>query len=63
MIQKIFQMNRHADCHVQKKKNGRMDADKIADLGCDFLPFGLSYGLDTSTEIRNWRRTLRYRNF
>src|SRR5271166_5670318 len=44
---------------VAKKKNDRIDADKICDaLGCDFLPE--SYMV--STEIRERRRTLRYRN-
>jgi transposase len=42
-----------------KKKNDRIDANKIADcLRCDFLPE--SYMV--STEIRERRRTLRYRN-
>ena len=44
---------------VAKKKNDRIDADKICDaLRCDFLPE--SYMV--STEIRERRRTLRYRN-
>jgi transposase len=42
-----------------KKKNDRIDAGKIADcLRCDFLPECHM----TSTEIRDRRRTLRYRN-
>src|SRR5258706_3412765 len=42
-----------------KKKNDRIDAGKIADcLRCDFLPECYM----TSTEIRERRRTLRYRN-
>ena len=42
-----------------KKKNDRIDANKIADcLRCDFLPECYM----ASTEIREWRRTLRYRN-
>src|ERR1700681_4235355 len=42
-----------------KKKNDRIDASKIADcLRCDFLPECYM----ASTEIRNRRRTLRYRN-
>jgi transposase len=42
-----------------KKKNGRIDAGKIADcLRCDFLPECHM----ASTEIRDRRRTLRYRN-
>jgi hypothetical protein len=42
-----------------KKKNDRVDAGKIADcLGCDFLPEAYM----ASTEIRERRRTLRYRN-
>jgi transposase len=42
-----------------KKKNDKIDAGKIADcLRCDFLPECLM----TSTEIRDRRRTLRYRN-
>jgi transposase len=42
-----------------KKKNDRVDADKIADcLRCDFLPEAYM----ASTEIRERRRTLRYRN-
>jgi transposase len=42
-----------------KKKNDRIDAEKICDaLRCDFLPE--SYMV--STEIRERRRTLRYRN-
>src|SRR5208283_2159149 len=41
-----------------KKKNDRIDASKIADcLRCDFLPECYM----TSTEIRDRRRTLRYR--
>jgi transposase len=41
------------------KKNDRIDAGKIADcLRCDFLPECYM----TSTEIRDRRRTLRYRN-
>jgi hypothetical protein len=41
-----------------KKKNDRIDAGKIADcLRCDFLPECYM----TSTEIRDRRRTLRYR--
>jgi transposase len=41
-----------------KKKNDRVDASKIADcLGCDFLPECHM----ASTEIRDRRRTLRYR--
>src|SRR5215472_7814599 len=44
---------------VAKKKNDRLDAEKICDaLRCDFLPE--SYMV--STEIRERRRTLRYRN-
>lgn len=40
-----------------KKKNDRIDADKIADcLRCDFLPECYM----VSTEIRDRRRTLRY---
>ena len=42
-----------------KKKNDKIDAGKIADcLRCDFLPECHM----ASTEIRNLRRTLRYRN-
>jgi transposase len=42
-----------------KKKNDRIDANKIADcLRCDFLPESYM----ASTEIRERRRTLRYRN-
>jgi transposase len=42
-----------------KKKNDRIDASKIADcLRCDFLPECYM----ASTEIRERRRTLRYRN-
>src|SRR5258707_14743312 len=42
-----------------KKKNDKIDAGKIADcLRCDSLPEGYM----TSTEIRQRRRTLRYRN-
>jgi transposase len=42
-----------------KKKNDRIDATKIADcLRCDFLPECYM----ASTEIRERRRTLRYRN-
>ena len=42
-----------------KKKNDNIDAGKIADcLGCDFLPECHM----VSTEIRDRRRTLRYRN-
>ena len=42
-----------------KKKNDRIDAGKIAGcLRCDFLPECYM----TSTEIRDRRRTLRYRN-
>ena len=42
-----------------KKKNDKIDAGKIADcLRCDFLPECHM----TSTEIRDRRRTLRYRN-
>ena len=42
-----------------KKKNERIDAGKIADcLGCDFLPECHM----ASTEIRDRRRTLRYRS-
>src|SRR6201989_1163944 len=41
-----------------KKKNDKIDAGKIADcLRCDFLPEGHM----ASTEIRDRRRTLRYR--
>jgi transposase len=44
---------------VAKKKNDRIDAAKIADcLRCDFLPECHM----ASTEIRDRRRTLRYRN-
>src|SRR4030088_418336 len=44
---------------VAKKKNDRTDAKKIADcLRCDFLPECYM----ASTEIRERRRTLRYRN-
>src|SRR5229473_1308710 len=44
---------------VHKKTNDRMDANKIADcLRCDFLPECYM----ASTEIRERRRTLRYRN-
>src|SRR5579864_8485025 len=43
---------------VAKKKNDRIDAKKIADcLRCDFLPECYM----ASTEIRDRRRTLRYR--
>jgi len=42
-----------------KKKNDKIDAGKIADcLRCDFLPECHM----AATEIRNRRRTLRYRN-
>ena len=42
-----------------KRKNDRIDSNKIADcLRCDFLPECYM----ASTEIRNRRRTLRYRN-
>ena len=42
-----------------KKKNDRIDANKIVDcLRCDFLPECYM----ASTEIRERRRTLRYRN-
>jgi transposase len=42
-----------------KKKNDRIDAGKIADcLRCDFLPECYM----VSTEIRDRRRTLRYRH-
>jgi transposase len=42
-----------------KKKNDRIDAGKLADcLRCDFLPEAYM----ASTEIRERRRTLRYRN-
>jgi hypothetical protein len=42
-----------------KRKNGRVDAGKIADcLRCDFLPECHM----TSTAIGHLRRTLRYRN-
>ncbi len=42
-----------------KKKNDRIDAHKIADcLRCNFLPECCM----ASTEIRERRRTLRYRN-
>jgi transposase len=44
---------------ASKKKNDKIDASKIADcLRCDFLP---QYHM-ASTEIRDRRRTLRYRN-
>jgi len=44
---------------VAKKKNDRIDANKIADcLRCDFLPECYT----VSTEIRERRRTLRHRN-
>jgi transposase len=44
---------------VAKKKNDRIDANKIADcLRCDFLPECHM----ASTEIRDRRRTLRYRH-
>src|SRR6266403_4819093 len=44
---------------VAKKKNDRIDAKKIADcLRCDFLPECYM----ASTETRERRRTLRYRN-
>ena len=44
---------------VAKKKNDRIDATKICDcLRCDFLPECYT----ASTEIRERRRTLRYRN-
>src|SRR5437763_16939249 len=44
---------------ASKKKNDRIDAGKIADcLRCDFLPECHM----VSTEIRDRRRTLRYRN-
>ncbi|HEX4321425.1 MAG TPA: transposase [Acidobacteriaceae bacterium] len=44
---------------ASKKKNDRIDAGKIADcLRCDFLPECHM----ASTEIRDRRRTLRYRN-
>jgi transposase len=44
---------------VSKKKNDRVDASKIADcLRCDFLPECHM----VSTEIRDRRRTLRYRH-
>src|SRR5216117_4298722 len=44
---------------ASKKKNDRIDASKIADcLRCDFLP---ECYMD-STEIRERRRTLRYRS-
>jgi transposase len=44
---------------VAKKKNDRIDAGKIADcLRCDFLPECYM----ASTEIRERRRTLRYRH-
>jgi hypothetical protein len=44
---------------VSKKKNDRIDAGKIADcVRCDFLPECHM----ASTEIRDRRRTLRYRN-
>jgi transposase len=42
-----------------EKKNDRIDAEKICDaLRCDFLPESYM----ASTEIRERRRTLRYRN-
>ena len=42
-----------------KKKNDRLDAGKLADcLRCDFLPEAYM----ASSEIRERRRTLRYRN-
>jgi transposase len=42
-----------------KEKNDRIDARKICDcLRCDFLPECYM----ASTAIREWRRTLRYRN-
>jgi hypothetical protein len=42
-----------------KKKNDKIDARKIADcLRCDFLPECHM----ASTQIRDRRRTLRYRN-
>ena len=41
-----------------KRKNDKIDASKMADcLRCDFLPECYM----TSTEIRDRRRTLRYR--
>jgi len=44
---------------ASKKKNDRIDAGKLADcLRCDFLPECYM----ASTEIRERRRTLRYRN-
>jgi transposase len=44
---------------ASKKKNDRIDAGKIADcVRCDFLPECHM----ASTEIRDRRRTLRYRN-
>ncbi len=44
---------------ASKKRNDRIDAGKIADcLRCDFLPECHM----VSTEIRNRRRTLRYRH-
>jgi transposase len=44
---------------ASKKKNDRIDAGKMADcLRCDFLPECHM----ASTEIRDRRRTLRYRN-
>src|SRR5439155_3909338 len=44
---------------VAKKKNDRIDASKIADcLRCDFLPECYM----AASEIRERRRTLRYRN-
>src|SRR3954464_544380 len=44
---------------ASKKKNDKIDAGKIADcLRCDFLPECHM----VSTEIRNRRRTLRYRH-
>jgi hypothetical protein len=47
----------HAAGH--RRRHDRIDAAKIADcLRCDFLPECHM----ASTEIRNWRRTLRYRS-
>src|SRR6516162_41932 len=47
------------DASAAKKKNDRIDANKIADcLRCDFLPQCYM----ASTKIRERRRTLRYRN-
>jgi len=44
---------------LAKKKNDRIDAGKIADcMRCDFLPECHM----ASTEIRDRRRTLRYRH-